>query len=470
MASTVTSCTSSPPGQHLEASYVDQPVLTPLLAWVSLKLFGVSLFGLRVWPALAAWATVVIAGLTARELGGTRRAQLLAAVAAGAIPGPAGHRSPGRADGLRRAGWGSPGAHRRQDRADGDCRWWLAGGLVLGLGLANKHSVGFFAVALLVGALLSSSRRLVVNRWFLAGALIAAAFAVPRHLVAGTASVGDHRHDPRAEPGERWRGSISSWVIGQVIMTTLALVWVWIAGLRFLWRSERPLWAALAWAYGLLFAFFAVTTGAKIYYLAGAYIYLLTASAVAIDGWLAARPGRLAQPAPGHCPDHRGSGTARPAGAPPRRHRRDLQGEPATGRVHRLAPASFSTVRAVWTSLPPRQRASTVIFTSNYGEASAINELGRGTGLPAAVSGHNTYWWWGPGNPRATTVLAVMPGPIDGTGEGAYLRQFFTSVRAAATLSNPYRIHNQEWGGHVYLCTGPRHPWAQMWPRLRNYG
>ena len=53
--------------RHLQASYVDQPVLTPLLAWVSLKLFGVSLLALRLWPALAAWATVVLAGLTARE-------------------------------------------------------------------------------------------------------------------------------------------------------------------------------------------------------------------------------------------------------------------------------------------------------------------------------------------------------------------------------------------------------------------
>ena len=132
-------------------------------------------------------------------------------------------------------------------------------------------------------------------------------------------------------------------------------------------------------------------------------------------------------------------------------------------------PQLVSTVRTVWTSLPPRQRASAVIFTSNYGEASAINELGPGTGLPEAVSGHNSYWWWGPGNPRATTVVAVMPGPVDGTGDAAYLRQFFTSVRAVATLSNPYGIRNQEWSGHVYLCTGPRHRWAQMWPRLRNY-
>lgn len=72
--------------RHLQASYVDQPVLTPLLAWVSLKLFGVSLPGLRVWPALAACATVVVSGLTAREFGGGRRAQLLAAVATATMP------------------------------------------------------------------------------------------------------------------------------------------------------------------------------------------------------------------------------------------------------------------------------------------------------------------------------------------------------------------------------------------------
>ena len=62
--------------------------------------------------------------------------------------------------------------------------------------------------------------------------------------------------------------------------------------------------------------------------------------------------------------------------------------------------------------------------------------------------------------------------PFDITGFGAYLylMQFFTSVRVAATLSNPYGLHNQEWGGHVYICTGPHQPWAQIWPQLRHYG
>jgi hypothetical protein len=82
--------------------------------------------------------------------------------------------------------------------------------------------------------------------------------------------------------------NVASWVFGQLLMTSLALVWVWLAGLRFLWRSRRPELRALVWAYGLLYLVFAVTTGGKIYYLAGAYVYLLAAGAVAVDGWLAA--------------------------------------------------------------------------------------------------------------------------------------------------------------------------------------
>ena len=450
--------------QHLQASYVDQPVLTPLLAWVSLKLFGLSLPGLRVWPALAAWATVVVAGLTAREFGGGRRAQLLAATGTATMPVllAADHLAGPTAYDL--LAWAGLALVVARIGRTGEVRWWLAGGAVLGLGLANKHSVGLFAVALVAGVLLSGGRRLAWNRWFAAGAVIAAAFTIPDiwwqaghqwATIAMTRALNQENGGP---------GNIGTWVIGQLLMTALALVWVWAAGLRFLWRSGRPLWRALAWAYALLFVFFALTTGAKIYYLAGAYVYLLAAGAVAIDRWLAARPGRIRALL-------LATAVTAAAAVP-----LALPVLPAadigwTSKVNPpLAqsigwPQLVSTVRTVWDALPPRQRASAVIFTADYGEASAINVLGQGTGLPAAVSGHNTYWWWGPGNPHATTVVAVNPGPRD----VAYLRQFFTSVRAVATLSNPYRIHNGEYAGQVYLCTGPRLPWGQLWPRLRSY-
>ena len=450
--------------QHLQASYVDQPVLTPLLAWVSLKLFGLSLPGLRVWPALAAWATVVIAGLTAREFGGGRRAQLLVAVGTATMPVllAADHLAGPTAYDL--LAWAALALIAARIGRTGEVRWWLAGGVVLGLGLANKHSVGLFAVALVIGVSLSGGRRLVWNRWFAAGTVIAAAFTLPEiwwQAQHQWATIAMTRALSQENGG---LGNIATWVIGQLFIA-LALVWVWVAGLGFLWRSGRPLWRALAWAYGVLFVFFALITGAKTYYLAEAYIYLLAAGVVAVDVWLAARPGRLRTLL-------LATGLTAAAALP-----LALPVLPAAdiGRTYKINPPLaqsigwprlVGTVRTVWASLPPAQRASVVIFTSNYGEASAINVLGRGTGLPDAVSGHNTYWWWGPGNPRATTVAAVMP---PGGGAAVCLRQFFTSVRAVATLSNPYRVHNGEYGGHVYLCTGPRHPWGKMWPRLRSY-
>ena len=331
--------------------------------------------------------------------------------------------------------------------------------------------MSFFAIALVIGALLSGGRRMIWNRWFLAGAAIAVAFEVPDlwwQAQHGWATIA-MTHALNRENGGL--ANIGTWVAGQLGMVTLALAWVWVAGLRFLWRSGRPLWRAMAWAYGLLFVLFAVTTGAQTYYLGAAYVYLLAAGAVAIDAWLQARPGRLRNLLLASALTTAVAVLIVLPVLPAADIAWTYKTNPTLGETVGW-PQFVQTVDGVWKSLPPRQRASAVIFTGDYGEAGAINELGRGTGLPTAVSGQNSEWWWGPGNPRATTVVAVMPGPVDVTGSGAYLylMQFFTSVRVAATLSNPYGLHNQEWGGHVYICTGPRQPWAQIWPQLRHYG
>jgi hypothetical protein len=309
---------------------------------------------------------------------------------------------------------------------------------------------------------------MIVNRWFAAAVVIAVAFEVPdlwwqaQHHWATIAMT----HALNNENGGL--GNIPVFIIGQLSLVTLAMAWVWVAGLRFLWRSGRPMWRAMIWAYGLLFVLFALTAGSKTYYLGAAYVYLLAAGSVAVDGWLRERPGRLRNLL---------LATALTTAAaipivlpllPPADIAWTYKANPTPGETIG-SPQLVRTVDAVWTSLPPGQRTSAVIFTLDYGEAGAINELGRGTGLPTAVSGQNSEWWWGPGDPHASTVVAVAPGPVDLTGVAAYLRHFFTSVRVAAALSNPYGLHNQEWGGHVYVCTGPRMPWAQLWPHLRDY-
>jgi len=456
--------------RHLQASYVDQPVFAPLLAWVSLKLFGVSLPGLRLWPALAAWATVVVAGLTAREFGGGKRSQLLAAIGTATMPALLGAGHVANTTSYAVLAWAALALVVVRIGRTGDCRWWLAGGLVAGLGVADDHSMSFFAIAVVIGALLSGGRKMIWNRWFAVGVVIAVAFEVPDlwwQAGHGWATIAMTQALHRENGG---LANIGTWVAGQLGIVTLALARVWVAGLRFLWKSGRPLWKAMAWAYGLLFVLFAVTTGAQVYYLAAAYVYLLAAGAMAIETWLEARPGRfrnlLAASALTTAVAVLIVLPVLPAGDIAWTYKIN----PTLGETVGW-PQFLRTVDGVWKSLPPRQRASAVILTGDYGEAGAINELGRGTGLPTAVSGQNSEWWWGPGNSRATTVVAVMPGPVDVSTSAATadLRQFFTHVRVAATLSNQYGLHNQEWDGHVYICTGLRHPWAQVWPRLRHY-
>ena len=164
---------------------------------------------------------------------------------------------------------------------------------MLGLGLANKHSIGFFALALFAGILVSrGGRQVVLNRWLLAGAVLAALFTIPGLLVAGPPRLGHDRDDQAAEPGERRPRQHPHVLVGQLTVANVGLIWVWIAGLRFLWKSGRPAWRGLAWAWAVL-VFFAVTSGAKTYYLAGAYTYLVAAGAVSVEGWLTAVRRRL---------------------------------------------------------------------------------------------------------------------------------------------------------------------------------
>src|SRR4029077_576189 len=63
--------------------------------------------------------------------------------------------------------------------------------------------------------------------------------------------------------------------------------------------------------------------------------------------------------------------------------------------------------------LTPAERARAVVFGQNYGEAAAVDVLGARLGLPHAISGHNSYWMWGPANPNSVdfsiAALAIDP-------------------------------------------------------------
>ncbi|MGH3600639.1 MAG: glycosyltransferase family 39 protein, partial [Pseudonocardiaceae bacterium] len=165
--------------RHLAWGYVDQPPLVPAVARVATALFGPSVVGLRVLPALAGGIAVVLTALTARELGGGRRAQGLAALAAATS-----------AEMLATLHLLSTAAFDlffwvtitflvvRLVRI-GDQRLWLAVGAATGVGLLNKYNVAFLLAALIFGLLAGGYARVLRGGWPWAGAALALAIWSP---------------------------------------------------------------------------------------------------------------------------------------------------------------------------------------------------------------------------------------------------------------------------------------------------
>src|SRR4051794_27359597 len=262
-------------GHHPAWGYDDQPPLTPLLARAATAVFGATPTGLRVPSALALAACVLLAGLTARELGAGRRGQVVASVslaASGALF--IGHLvSTTTYDFLA---WTALLYLAVRIIGRDEPRLWPVFGLVLGIALLNKW-LPLTLVATLGGGLLADHRLgLVLNRWVLAAALIAVALWLPNLVWQA-----DHDWPQRELAGqiaaEDPLGTRVGFLPFQLLIVSPLLAFVWIKGLLWLLRSPDAIrFRWLGWSYIALLVL-CLVSGAKEYYALGFYPALLGA-------------------------------------------------------------------------------------------------------------------------------------------------------------------------------------------------
>jgi hypothetical protein len=120
------------------------------------------------------------------------------------------------------------------------------------------------------------------------------------------------------------------------------------------------------------------------------------------------------------------------------------------------------TIAGVYRKLTPEEQSRCVIFTGNYGEAGAIDFLGKKYNLPRAISGHNNYWIWGLGEKTAEVVI-FFGGPDLET-----LRRLFKNVEIAATFTCNYCMPYEN-NTPVFLCKDPLVSFKEIWPRVKHY-
>lgn len=467
-------------GNHLDWGYLEVPPGIAVVAAIVRELLGDSIFAVRFFPALAGAAMVILCGLMARELGGGRFAQVLAAVVF--IMSPAFLRSnvlfqPVSFDQF----YWTLGAYLviRLLKKD-NLKLWLALGAICGIGLLHKYTMLLFGFGLLVGFIATPERK----RLLTPGPWLAAALALL--VVLPNLIWQYHRHWPLFEhlsALSRYQLAHvepAGFVLMQILMCFLAFP-VWMIGLGFLlFSGEGKPYRVLGWLYVAVLGVLMLLSG-KAYYTLPAYPMLFAAGALAIEKYVRQRQrGWLKVALPAFI--ILGNAGTLPYGIPIlpiepfQNYARFMAqkfglSEPLrweSGRLHTL-PQDYADMLGwenqaaeaarVYHRLSPSEQSRCAILASNYGQAGAIDYYSSKYRLPKAISYHGSYYLWGPGD--ATGEILVTIG-IDAKD----LQPYFSEVQPAAIITHPFARENDV---PINVCRNAKMTLQEIWPQLASY-
>jgi len=464
--------------RHLAWGFVDLPPLFPAIVAGVRALLGDSLLAVRLLPALAGAALVLMTGLIARDLGGRRFAQGIAALGVLAAPIWLTLHSIDTMNALEQLFWTGGAWIVLRIVRDDRPRLWPLFGAVAGLGLLDKHSMAFFVTAILAALLLTPERRAFRSRWFWLGGLIAFAVFLPNLIW-----VVQH-HFPHFEvlanikrDGRDVHLGPLQFLAQQVLLFNPLALPLWLGGLVWLLAGrEGRRYRGLGIAWLVVIAEMLLLDG-RPYYPAPAFPMLFAAGGVALEAWLAARRWRAVRPAYAAVLALAGAALA-PLSVPLLSPATMIRYSQAIGlgqpriETHRLGPLPqlmadrfgwremAAEVARIYRSLPPADRARAAIFGQNYGQAGAIDLFGPPLGLPPAISGHLSYYLWGPRGYTGEVMIV-----LDDKREA--LERLFRNVELAGHVSHPYSMPYEHFD--VFVCRGMRRPLAAVWPQIKNY-
>jgi hypothetical protein len=457
--------------------YVDQPPVVPLLAALT-QLGGHSLFLLRAVPALCAAAGAFATVLLVMEFGGGAFAQGLATIAYLGAPVLVAFGAKAGPDEIGLALWPLMALWLVRLARGADPRGWLAVGVAGGIACESKYSALFFFLALGAGLLLTPQRRILRSRWAVAGIALGALIVLPN-------AVWQARNGfpmwELLEAGQHGKNVIVGpllYVVLEAAITNVFLAPLWIIGV--VWLLRRPRFRFLGYAYLVLILEMIVLHG-KHYYPADVYPIMIAAGAVPIAAWTSRVPivrvAILAYAAvfaliflPVELPILSTSTFVAyqdavlwhlspvPHGALQTEH----GAVPAIGSDYADMhgwPEFASAVRRAYDSLPAAERARTVIFALDYGQASAIRFFEPT--IPV-ISGHNQYWLWGYGNARGNDLLELG-------GSCWKDERYYARSRPIAHYVTPLPVMPYENGLTFLACHGLRVPIRTLWNDSRSY-
>ncbi len=483
-------------GEHLAFGYPDHAPMVALMAKTSRVLFGDSLFAIRFFSAVAGALKVFLTALLVKEFGGRHFATFLACLCVLSAPVYLAIDNLLSMNSLEPVFWmlcvyfairaiknqsdnNLQEIQNPKSKIQNSSINWLLFGLFAGLGLMNKHSILFFGFSLIVGLLLTQTRKVFFDKYFWFGGLIALLIFLPNLIWQ------INNNFPTLELLRNVQTSGKNVVLSPIgffvsqIMSLLPVSFpIWFAGIWFFLADKNgKRFRFLGICYLAILALM-IYFKAKDYYLVPIYPMLFAAGAVfweqLIEKVRSLRFLKYALPILILIPAILAAPTVLPIlpvetlisyqetiGFKPPKSEVGHEGV-----LQQIYGDQFGwqemvrKVADVYNSLPPEERAKAGIYAGNYGEAGAIDFFGRQYELPKAISGHQSYFLWGHHN--YTGELLILLGATKEEAE-----KKCESVEAKTEVNNPYAMAEEKY--KILVCRKTKKPLPEIWQSLKHW-
>jgi 4-amino-4-deoxy-L-arabinose transferase-like glycosyltransferase len=460
-------------GRHLDWGFADQPPFVPLLAWLIDSVFPGSVYALRLPSALVIVAGVFLVAQLAREMGGERRAQVIAAATYALAFTSFGNLL--LTDSFSAVAWlvVTIFVVRWVRRQDDKALLWA--GVATAAALQIKFLIPVLWVALVIGVLISGPRDMLRRPLLWAGAAIAFVTTLPGLIWQWTNDWPQLKHSEivrlQMEIGAGGRGMF----LQNAFLMTGSIVGMILFGygLWMLLRSPQLRdFRFLGWTTLGVIAIFLIA-GGRFTYVAGIFPMVFAAAAVQLQ---VGRPRRwwrwsvtwpvfalcvvLALPSLSLLPASKVAEVGARVSAGEQISEDDFVGQLAMGGADWTQQLTWPTfvdnVEKAYDLLPPDIQQDLVILTTEFQTAGALEVLGPERGLPEHVYSYDTGFGYMHVPPDDAASYLVV-------GENETILENFEEVQPLGVVEGNA---GERTGQPITLCVGPRKAMSELWPQL----
>ena len=464
--------------KRLAWGYVDVQPLSEVILSVSRALFGDSIFGIRIFSYLAGSVIVFISGLIARELNGSKFAQIFTAflvIFSGVVLGTSSYFSMNSFDILLSA---LMFYFLIRLINTNNAKLWLVIGLLFGLGLQNKLTFLFLGFGLAVGLMLTQNRKHLKSKEIWIGAAIAFIIFLPNIIwqIANNFPTLEFMRNASAYKNKPM--SLIEFTLNSLLELNPGYSLFVLTGIYFLFFNKQgKAYSIIGWIYVSVFLVFIFNNG-KPYYMGVLYPVILAAGVIGADYLIEnyLRPfvrtvlvilvipsvfivTPFAVPVLNVESFIKYSETL---GIKPESGERSELGKLPQFYADRFGwEEMVQKVASAYNMLSKEERKEALIFGQNYGEAGAANFYRKKYNLPQAISSHNNFWIWGYPKDYKGNVLIVIGSNYEDDSE------FFEDVQLVENHSNKYGMSNENVG--IFICRKPKMPIKEVWEKIKNF-